>query len=548
VNKENKKQKIYEKNWFAIGLIVLVTIFTFLNTFENKFIYEDYNQIVNNDFIKSWANISVIFSSDLAEVFSPQGYKGYKRKYMSGYYRPLFPVSFLIDYSIWGLNAAGFHFTNLLLHLLNCILIYFIVELLVNGDKKLALFTSLLFAVHPVHTEVVTYISGRDYALSFLFYLIAFLSFIKGNLMKSRRVYYQIFSLFFFMFALLTKEITATLPLILLLSSFCFTHKNHSTAAIIKRIIPYFVVLGFYIFLRKMVLNEIVYNNFFYGGSLYATFLTMSRVIVFYIRLLFLPVCLKLEYVFPISISFLGKPSPVFSILIIFLIIFAAIKTAKRSKLIFFSIFSFFIMLLPVSQLIPLRILMAERYLYFASFGFCLFLAKLIVDLYKRDNKFFQRGGFLLFTVFIMGYSARTVMRNLDWKDNFTLWSKTVKDSPKSSRAYYNLGIVYEKRGWYNRAINAYKQAMRNGVNSEILLRLGNMYYREKQYNKAISQYKHALEIDPIYELAHYNLGVVYEKMSWYDQAIDKFKETLKLDPDFYEAHKKLRTICKKGK
>jgi len=528
---ENKKQKIYEKNWFAIGLIVIVTFIVYANSLKNEFVYEDYDQIVNNDFIKSWTNIPKILKSDIwMTTADPE---------KSMYYRPLFLLSLLFDYHVWGLNPLGFHITNLLLHILNSILVYFTICLILN-NKKVALLAGLFFSIHPINTENVSYISGRDYLLAFLFYLLSFLMFILLTRNK-KRIYYQIGSLFLFFLALLTKEIAIMLPFVLILYDYCFIYtkkRRKNLYSMINLYLPYFAVIGIYFLIRKTVLGALAYNIPYHGGSLYATFLTMSRVFIHYIKLLILPVNLCLEYVFPISKTLFGKNLSIISIIILLAILIIAIRIYKSSKEISFSIFWFFITLIPVSQIIPTWFYIAERYLYFPSFGFYLLLAILIAKILEYQKKLL-----ILIPFLLIFYEVKTIQRNNDWKDNLTLWTKTVKQCPDSFRAHLNLGLIYGKNGRIDMAIDEFTNALKTNWNMsedrkkvynriKAHISLGNCYGKKELYWKAAEEYKRALKIYPDNFLAHKNLGLAYFGLGKYDMAISEVETAQRIKPN----------------
>src|SRR3989338_6713361 len=184
---------IRQRHLKAILLILVLSVITYFNAFANRFVWDDRALIIENELIRDWKHIPQIFTNELYRTSAPVSF-----------YRPIQTLSCLFDYSIWHLNPYGYHFTNLFIHIVNGILVYFLVLLsLLDNNKQypIALFTALLFIVHPVHVQAVTYISGRADLLACLFLLIAFILFMKGETFLSRIV-----SSLSFIFALLSKE------------------------------------------------------------------------------------------------------------------------------------------------------------------------------------------------------------------------------------------------------------------------------------------------------------------------------------------------------
>lgn len=188
------KDKFFTKNGAraAIILIVTLTSVVYANSLKNSFVGDDFTVLVDNDFVKSWKNFPAIFSRTYLTSVSEIEYLG-KRNIGSGElsYRPVVTISYFIDYSLWRLNPFGYHLSNLLLHIFNAILLYIFVDLIVR-NKKTALLASLLFALHPVNAEAVNNIAFREGLL-----------------------------------ALFSKEMSITLPILLVLYDYYFVFQGN---------------------------------------------------------------------------------------------------------------------------------------------------------------------------------------------------------------------------------------------------------------------------------------------------------------------------------
>ena len=202
-----------KKNIIIITLIIILTALSYINTLNNSFVYDDNTYVVENRQIRSVSNIPKAFISSY-----PPDSKG------QGLYRPLVTVSYIIDYALWGLNPKGFHLANIIFHILTSIIVYLLALEIIKTQWPSAV-VGIVFALHPVHTEAVTWVVGRAEVMAGLFYFLAFLFYIKAvNLpfFKNRQF---IFSNIFYFLALLSKEIAITLPILLFVYDYFFVHE-----------------------------------------------------------------------------------------------------------------------------------------------------------------------------------------------------------------------------------------------------------------------------------------------------------------------------------
>ena len=169
------------KNFFVLFSLIIITSFVYFSSLYNEFCWDDFFVVVSNDFVKSFKNLPELFS---AKYLTPPSEQTMVTTYDVGSgeatYRPIVTATYFLDYFLWKLNAWGYHFTNLILHLLNVILVYFLVCAL-NLGRKTSFVTALLFALHPVNVEPVCNISFREDLLVFFFYMSSLLLLIKSN-------------------------------------------------------------------------------------------------------------------------------------------------------------------------------------------------------------------------------------------------------------------------------------------------------------------------------------------------------------------------------
>jgi len=511
------------KNLLSVLLIVLLSIIVYGNTFFNDFVWDDYVFILDKPEIKSFSNIPGFFLSDT-----------------DGTYRPLRSVHYTIIYSIFKKNPFGYHLNALFFHIIISILVYLIILNLID-KRNIAFIASLLFALHPIHTGRVTNMTAGFDLLGIFLFLLSFYFYILFS--KEKKINYFIGSVIVFLISLFASEEAATLPFVIILYEFCFNRKNifQNFKGKIKFHAPFFAILAFYLVLRFFVLGVAGRGSEYESPGLIFTLFSMTKVVVGYIMLLIAPLNLKLFYEMPVS-SILFEFNIIISIFILALILFFTIRF--YNKTVFFSVMWFFITLMPFSNVIPLVILMAERYLYLPSIGFCLLLAFVLSKIYDVDKKYIKTGVVIFIVLLLSFYALATINRNAEWRDNLTLWTETVKDSPMSSRAHDNLGFTYEHMGNYEKAIMEFSKAIElKPDNFRALSNMGVALAKIKEYNKSIFYLEESLKINPYRYKTYNKLGLVYSEIGDYKPAIAMQKKAIILNPYFAKGYNDLGIV-----
>ncbi len=491
-------------HWLFITIIVFLSVIIYANTLWNGFVYDDMGEIVNNQWVRQFNNLfSACHRYRISETFT-----------------------FWINYKLWDLSAAGYHFTSLLFHVLVSVGVYFLANLILK-NRLSAFFTGVLFAVHPVHTEAVSVISHRQELLAMLFIIISLILYIKGRSFdetKRKRTWFLItLSLISYFFAMAAKEVAIILPaLIFLYDRFFLSNSLNRNWKLdirnsIKYYIPYIIIFGLF-FLFSITgprwrfsyagFNVVSLGHSLSGGRSYTSILlTQLKGFSEYLRLLFYPNRLLIDYYFPIHAT-LFQPSTILGLILLIGLLFLMIILFKKNKIISFGMAWFFINLLPVANIIPKTFFVAARYLYIPSFGFCLIVGFILGQLVIRKS--LRIWGIILFGLIISFYSVRTIMRNFDFKSEYSLWSKTLKDNPMSATGYNNLGAA--------------------------LLNSGDI-------EQSIEQFRKAIELVPTYAKSYYNLGIACLNMGSYDEAIDNLSYSIRYDPKSYESYIALGTV-----
>ena len=496
-------------------ILSVISAIVFCNTLDNTFVYDDSVTIVKNNLIKSWKNFHTLFSFN---YFILSGELSY---------RPLVTLSYFIDYSLWGANPGGFHLTNLLLQTANTLLFYLFLKR-VTKSNTLACFSTLLFTAHPILTETVNSISYREDLLTALFFLIAFILYLKINkpfFNKSKFLLYYLGSLFSYLLALFSKEMAITFPILLILFDIFYLPSGKPLQAFIKKLkgiyIGYFSVTAFYLFIQFVVFRHVYIKLDQTRQSLFV----MIKVLASYLKLLFLPFNLNADYVVPPITA--GIISFIISVLLVTTVIIITIRLCKNNKQYWFFISWFFITLLPVSNIIPIGNIMAERYLYIPIMGFSGIIG-ILVQKFNLKNPLVA----ICFTIVIFILGVMCINRNGIWRDELALWYSTAIREPDSARAHHNIGVVHSANGYYEYAESEYKKTLEiNPKDIEAHYNLGNAYERKGILDNAIKEYQEVIRYNPYYADAYNNLGSIYKKRLFLDEAAELYKKAIRCNP-----------------
>lgn len=512
-----------EKQIAFIGavLIIILGFAVYANSLNGKFIWDDIFLVKNNLYIRHWSSTPKIFTKDWgrgAGIEFP-------------FYRPLSIFTYLLNYSLGGLDVRWYHLTNIILHILASLALYRFITLLYD-DRLLALLAGIFFVIHPVHTEAVAYISGRPDSLALLFLLLTFIFYIKY--LRVENPLFSVLALLSYVLALLSKENSLILPALILLYHYTFRKKIK-----IGGFVPLLSIFCAYIILRLTVLRFAQESAF----SLSAVFRRIPgffAAITSYIRLLIFPFGLHMEY--GDKIFSFGDIRVITGAIALVSLLIYAFKKRNENNLVFFSVFWFFIALLPVSNLYPLPFYMAEHYLYLPSIGFFLILSKGISSIYGTEKfRIFAIGAIICLTFF---YSFLTIRQNNYWRRPIGFYKRTLEYTPDSARAYCNLGVAQRAIGRRKEAIESYKKALEIRPNyAKVYYSLGNVFCDIGRTEEAITFFKKALELSPGDADVYNNLGIVYSVTGRKEDAIASFEKAIELNPDLPNPYYNLGVI-----
>ncbi len=384
--------------------------------------------------------------------------------------RPILHATFLVDRSFYGFHPSGYHLLNFLIHLGVGVLIYGIIASAVADERSFVPFwTSLLFLIHPITTETVTYISGRASGLMAFFYLLALYLYVRGSQQPDgMRRWHLTGAVAAYLLAIGSKETAVTLPIILLLwdAVICRLNGPALRAAILLRHSPFWAALLLaaawaWSHPRYTALAEFSFTI----RPLWDHLLSEMHAATYALLLLFSPWNQNFDHDLPVFHSLAQWPLPL-DLLLLSAIAAGAFFSARRLPLVAFGLSWFFLQLLPTS-LIPRNDLLSERNLYLPAIGLLLamvalgsYLVQWLLTIGRRPA-FVRFGLSVLATGLIAALCCFTYQRNQLYQDRLLLWSDAVEKSPNKARPHNNLGYAYALRDDWDRAIEEFRTAAR---------------------------------------------------------------------------------------
>ncbi len=533
------------RRWRRVLLLILFTFALFIDSLAYDFVWDDHVLIVSNQYTKYFRYLPSFFTQDFSRLtFDELGGR---------FYRPFLALSFLLDYQVWGLNPAGYHLTNLILHAGNSLLAYSL-GLRVLRREGLALLAALLFAAHPVHVEVVAFISGRVDSLLTMFFLLSVLAFVRfrqDRQASGSRAYGA--SLVFFGLALLSKETAVILPLIVLAYDLLFDRegKVSRSGRDLRRVVlvhaPFLAVLAAYLLLRWHAIGSLLDTGVPLAGipeRLLVATGAMSR----YLIQSFFPVSLNPLYDLPPPRQF---PLETVGVVSSGLLLGAGMVVASRaSRLILWSVLWYFVTLLPASNLVPLHpprgtVLMAERYLYLPSLGICWFLALLLQRAWDsqavRRLRLPQRLAPGLAAALAASFALLALLQGGVWRDNLTLYTRMVEKNPGSADAHINLGNALLAARQYPEALNILRRAVHLDPNNQAAhLSLAAIFTRTGRYAEAAEALRRARQINPRHPNVFLQAAALADSQGKLGDAIAALRQAIDLYPDLAMAHQGL--------
>lgn len=508
--------------YYLLLLVIVCSVFG--NTIYNGFVWDDFHFLVNN---KTYVD----FKLDRIWLSLANGVE----------YLPIRDMSYALDYALWGNNAMGFHITNVVLYAVTVLIVYaFIRRLLVfyrvdqitiiNNSELLPLLAAAMFAVHPLHSEVVSFITCRNALLSTLFFMVS----CYGNILfldskSSKRKVYFVVGFLSFAVSIFSKVTSITLPFIILLLN--LQRYKHNKIKAIVYAIPYGLVSIAAFFFHKFIAQQsyIIPNlpTKIDIDFILSKISVASQIPWFYLNKLIIPIELSVEYDTRFTESILSIMA-LGGLLLVVMAIYLAVRCYRNTPLVSFWISWYFATLIPVLNIFSTHPVVADRYAYLPSLAFCCLLAGFILSINNSKTRVVVGLGIVLL------WSGLSMNRNLVWESNKTLWENTVRVSPMSTNAHTHIGRIYFLEGNYSQAFDHLDTARRLDYRSpEYDFFTGYLYFVRQDFSGAINCFKRALTRNPKFIEALYYLGSAYESTGEKYMAADYYRMALQSpEPD----------------
>ncbi len=499
------------KLFFSILALLVLTLIAYANTLFSPFNFDDQALLQHMNTSSNYYN------------FWPVRY------------RHIIYFSFKINQSLSGLNSFSYHLTNLLFHFLSSATILLIAFKTFSkstqweGKAALGLSTTIafIFAFHPIHTEAITYLSGRASGIGGFFFLLALLFFILGS-ERGRALKMLLFyslALLAFGLALLSKETTLAFPFAAFLYDLCFLRNENWRPFKSRLFFIYFPLLGFigaFFFFTPMMrdlamawLGKVDIN--------YA--ITQTRVLGYALKVFLLPINLTFDYDFPphwAGLRFVPVTIWLF-------VLFAIIKNYRKiSPVVTFALLWFLITLSPTNSFLPRTDLLSERNLYLPSLGPIFLIAYGFYYLFSRklEGALSKQGITLLVTLFLI-LGSLLISRNSVYRTNILLWEDTYKKSPSDLKVLHNLSHFYLEDKRYQQALVPLLRLSRSVADDFYRAfahsNLGTIYTQNGNFERAEKEFHKAIELEPTLPTGYLNLGTYHASRGRFHQARIEF-------------------------
>ena len=445
-----------------------------------------------------------------------------------GNYHPLTILLMSATYQLFGLSPDGFHSVNLLLHLLNTALVFFVIRNLSRRDN-IALVAALLFGIHPIHVESVAWAAELKDLLYTFFFLASYRVYL--SYVNKPGAWQYLFCLFLFGQAMLTNAMAASLPVDVLLTEF-FLRRKFSWSVVLEKI-P-FVLLAVGLGIVAVIAQKTQSNPAEYVFPFTDRILYAGASFLEYLGKLLLPMHLYAHYAYPVLS---GQPVPgqiiLYCVLSVLIVAFA-IYSLRRGRTFFFGLAFFAITIFLVLQLLPVGgARMADRYAYVPSIGIFFLAGAGMAWLIQRKQ---ATAAWSLLAVCTIFFCYRTFAQSKTWKNDLSLWNDVIRQDQGSGVAYNNRAMVYMKSDSV-KALDDFTKAI--AINPRYGLSLFNrgvLYAGMKRNEEAIADYTAAIHLDPGYTEAFINRGNVRMDIGQYTGARNDYDSAIALSPSFARA------------
>ena len=511
-------------------LVLAVVLLAYSGTLNYQFVLDDEPQIVANPLIQQARFVPYYFTINAWHQMVPDA--------LANYYRPFFLLWLFLNYQVFGLNAAGWHLTTILVHLGVTALVY-VLALKLQRRRDTALAAAVIFGFHPIHIQAVAWVAGVTESLVAAAILGSLISYINARERQSRL--WMAASVLLCAASLLLKETGLATPLLIALYELLWAPANQSASPgrrvpnLLRALAPFLLVTAIYLVARVLVLHG--FSHPAVNLPLTVLLLTMPSVLWFYLRMLLFPVGLSMYYDMPYVVTL--SPTRFFLPLLVVAAIAWGLWTWVRktgSRSVAFSAIMLATALLPVLNLriFPPEEFVGDRFAYLASVGFALLAAEVIQAIPAGSATLF--GAPALRTVAVVSVAAAMmagiITQDIYWANNLLLYYRGVSVAPANNLPRMNLANEALARGMSDLAIRLYQQILRGDPNDwRTAYNLGYAYYRLGRYADAENLMVRAAALNPADPDVFYYIGVTRLRQQKWDEAEAPLRTAIQHDP-----------------
>jgi len=525
------KMKFIRENLGYLLSIILIGLFVYIFNLHNKLFWDDADWILNNPAVHvlNWASIKFTFTHDALAGIGQ----------VSNYYRPVLFITLIFNYIVSGSSAVSYHLVSNFIHLGNSILLFYLISRWLKS-RRAAFITALIFLVHPLQTEAVSYISGRGDPLSVFFILGGIALWLNGRRWWTAGAV---------MLAILSRETAVLFPIYLGLALVAFELPGGLWGRIkasLGALLPYIGISVLYGLLRLTVLNFQNTLNFYNQANVYSTNLfvrlyTFLHVLLVYLKLMIWPTGLHMDRDIPVSLSLWTGWAWLGALIALFLIcwLFWLYKKSHNSNfpIWLFGLGLFFAALIPTMGIIPINARIYEHWLYFSIVGVAIiagfYLDRLLSFLQKRKSALLP-----MVVIIMIGYfsflSIQTIRRNILWGDTESFYKNILTYEPDDVRVLNNLGNWYSDHGDNTQARSLYEQAIAVDPSQPAPYHnIGNIIRDQGDSQEAIIWYQKAISADVRFHYTYESIAAIYLSENKIPEAIailEKLQQAAPLD------------------
>jgi len=508
--------------WLLPAGLFLLALLVYANTFQHGMMY-------------SWDDNRYLRENMLLRDPSPGAIVQIFSQFYFAAYIPVTLLTYWIEYNIWGLEPSGYHVVNVVLHALNSALVYlFLARLLKN--RAVAALAAVLFVIHPLQVESVAWISERKNLLSMLFTLLAFLSHIRSAEPDGGRRWLAL-TWFLYLLAALSKPTVVGIPLLFM--AYDYLWAGLPLRDVIRRNVVPLAIAAAAAVLIIVAHAEAGGIKEYRGNSPVVTAGIMLMVYWDYVVSLVAPFNLNNFYLYDVSMLNQHQLSVVLGALLVIGSVVFAWKQPLGRPFSLFAVLWIWLLMLPVSNIVPIAIERADRYIYFPGVAIFALVGLAVERLwYARTTPTWRYGVTAAVAVAIGGLSMLTIQRNQVWTTEGTLWIDHLQDYPDSQTGWLNLGVYYYNELAFEQAKESFEQLLRRNPNHFKGNRfMGHIAIRTGNYADAIPYYERAAQVDPTDPITQNYLGLAYFRTGNYASALEAYRRTIELDQSYDEAY-----------